>query len=82
MKKLLLLIPIALLAINFAFAFANTTYKVNARTCVQVDDRITNINKQLRGGYKVQQGERLKENLRTLKKQRSDCKKKKYPTSD
>jgi len=62
-------------------AFAKTTYNVNKTSCSYVDDNISTVNNHLRAGYSAQEGERLKERLRTLKKQRSDCNKKKYSTS-
>jgi hypothetical protein len=36
----------------------------------------------MRSGYSAQQGERLRDDERSLKKLRDKCKKKKYPTSE
>jgi acetylornithine/succinyldiaminopimelate/putrescine aminotransferase len=64
------------------FAFASSTYSINKSSCAKVDSKISNINSQMRAGYSAQQGERLRDDLRGLKKQRDKCKKKKHSTSE
>ena len=56
-------------------AFASPTYSINKYSCSKVDSKISNINKKMRTGYSAQQGERLRDDLRSLKKQRGKCKK-------
>lgn len=46
--------------------------------CAGIDNRIDKINDRMRQGYKVREGERLKEELRQLKKKRYSCRKKGY----
>jgi len=80
MKKGISLITFVLLSINLVLA--SSIYSVNKYSCAQVDEKIANINSQMRSGYSAQQGERFRDQLRSLKKLRDKCKKKKYSTSE
>lgn len=73
MKKICISLSLLFIA-NSAFAkfnFEPTQYK-----CSGIELRIERINSKMRAGYTAREGERLKEELRTLKKQRYACKKK------
>lgn len=59
---------------------ANATYDypVSKKACARVNSKIEKIDRKLKAGYSVRKGEVLKDNLRTLKNQRYDCKQKGY----
>ncbi|WP_341502535.1 hypothetical protein [Gallaecimonas sp. GXIMD4217] len=60
-------------------AHAKTDTKVTKYQCAGVEKKIKHVNSRLRAGYRAQEGEWLKERLRTLKELRHACKKKRYP---
>lgn len=80
MLKSISLIIIVLSSINLVFA--SSSYSINKYYCSTVDSKISNINSQMRAGYSAQQGERLRDKLRSLKTQRGKCKREKHPTSE
>jgi len=76
-------IPLIIIVLSSSnFAFASSAYSINEYSCAKVDNKISNINSQMRSGYSAQRGERLRDDLRSLKKQRDKCKKKKHSTSE
>lgn len=78
LKNILLSICIFLVT---NIAVASSTDKVTKKVCAAVGNKISSLNSQMRSGYSAQQGERLRNKERDLKKIRDKCKKKKYPTS-
>jgi len=70
------------LLLSTGLAFMASASKVSKYSCSQIDDKISNIQSQMRSGYSSRQGERLRDNERSLKKKRSECKKSKSPTSE
>jgi hypothetical protein len=62
-------------------AVASSAPLITKKSCASVSNKISSINSQMRSGYSVQQGERLRNKERDLKNIRDKCKKKKYPTS-
>ncbi len=54
--------------------------EVNEYTCKRVEAKIDHVNSKMRAGYTLEQGERLKDEFRKLKKIRNKCKKKRIPT--
>ncbi len=52
---------------------------VSPPQCKKIKSKIAKVNSQLRAGYKVKKGEKLKEKYRQLKKVRNQCKRKRYP---
>ena len=55
---------------------ANDRFTPSEYTCAGIEKRIDHINSRMRAGYSAKEGERLKQELRALKKQRDVCKKK------
>ena len=78
MKKLLILIPILFIS---AKAVDGKNFEPSEYGCAGIDKHIKNINAKMRSGYSLSEGERLKEELRTLKDQRHACKKKRFSTN-
>jgi len=65
----------------FLFLVSTTTLAKDRFTpsdyaCAGIEKRIDHINSRMRAGYSTKEGERLKQELRALKKQRDMCKKK------
>ena len=54
---------------------------VTVKQCQKVQVKIEEIQRKMRQGYNLKQGEQLKKKLRKLKKQRYQCMKKRIPTS-
>ncbi|WP_159579908.1 hypothetical protein [Alteromonas sp. KUL106] len=73
MKKTSTLI---LLMLTASYSFANSDFKPSKYQCSGIEQRIEKINSRMRAGYSTKEGEQLKEQLRSLKKQRNECKKK------
>ncbi len=57
-----------------------TATEVNEYTCKRIEAKIDHVNSKMRAGYTLEQGERLKDEFRQLKKIRNKCKKKRFPT--
>jgi predicted pyridoxine 5'-phosphate oxidase superfamily flavin-nucleotide-binding protein len=53
-------------------------FKPSKSACAGIDKQIERVNDRLRAGYKVREGERLKDDLRTLKSKRYSCTSKGY----
>lgn len=70
-----------LVSSSITSVYASSNLPVNKYSCSKVESKISRINSAMRSGYSSRQGERLRGDLRDLKKQRSNCKKKKFPTS-
>lgn len=69
------------LIISFFFVTVNSysaSVKVTKHSCSTVKKQMDNINSHMRRGYSVQQGEYLKERLRSLQKEQRQCKNKGY----
>tara|TARA_Y100000296_G_scaffold44761_1_gene51335 strand:- start:161 stop:403 length:243 start_codon:yes stop_codon:yes gene_type:complete len=73
MKKTTTLI---LLMLTATYSFANSSFTPSKYQCSGIEQRIDKINSKMRAGYNIREGEQLKEQLRNLKKQRNECKKK------
>ena len=73
MKKITILIPLMLTA---TYSFANSGFTPSKYQCSGIEQRIDKINSRMRAGYSTKEGEQLKQQLRDLKKQRNECKKK------
>lgn len=71
-----LLILLALFATKSLAGTPN--FKPSKSACAGIDKKIERVNDRLRAGYKVREGERLKEDLRTLKSKRYSCTSKGY----
>ncbi len=54
--------------------------EVSKHSCKRIEAKIDHVNSQMRAGYTLERGERLKEEFRRLKKIRNKCKKKRFPT--
>ena len=53
-------------------------FKPSKSACAGIDKQIELVNDRLRAGYRLQEGERLKEDLRALKSKRYSCTSKGY----
>ncbi len=73
----LLLVVLALMP---GATWGKDTIHVSKRICKSVENRIDDIQARMRSGYSSEAGERYREKLRKLKKQRRECDKKGYPT--
>ncbi len=73
MKKTIALALFMLAATN---SVANSKFTPSKYQCSGIEKRIDTINSRMRAGYSMREGEQLKEQLRSLKKQRYECKKK------
>lgn len=73
MKKTHILI---LLTLTTTCSFAETNLTPSKYKCAGIEKSIDKVNAKMRAGYKVKEGERLKQQLRNLKAQRNECKKK------
>ncbi|AFS35653.1 hypothetical protein MASE_00380 [Alteromonas macleodii ATCC 27126] len=73
MKKTIALALFMLAATN---SVANSQFIPSKYQCSGIEKRIDTINSRMRAGYSMREGEQLKEQLRSLKKQRYECKKK------
>lgn len=71
-----LLVSLALLATKSLAGTPN--FKPSKSACAGIDKKIERVNDQLRAGYRLHEGERLKEELRTLKSKRYSCTSKGY----
>lgn len=72
---MLLKTSIFCLVIFTSLSYAGTpAFKPSGVNCAGIDKQIKRVNSQLRSGYSVKEGERLKEKLRNLKSQRYTCK--------
>ena len=57
-------------------SLASYEFEPSKYECQGIEKRIDIINSKMRAGYTSQEGERLKQELRQLKKQRNSCKSK------
>ena len=73
MKKAYALLPLLLTA---TYSLAGSDFNPSKYRCAGIEQRIDNINSEMRAGYGTREGEQLKNQLRNLKKQRYECKKK------
>jgi hypothetical protein len=73
MKKAYTLLPLLLTA---TYSLADSDFTPSKYRCAGIEQRIDNINSKMRAGYSTREGEQLKNQLRNLKKQRYECKKK------
>lgn len=73
MKKTFTLL---LLLVAATYSFAGSNFTPSKYQCAGIEQRIDNINSKMRAGYSAREGEQLKNQLRNLKKQRYECKKK------
>ena len=69
-------ITLILLMLTVTYSSANSGFTPSKYQCAGIEQKIDNINSRMRAGYSTQEGEQLKEQLRKLKKQRYECKKK------
>lgn len=76
--KLITLLPLLFVAASFQTFAGTPDFKPSKSTCAGIDQQIERINDRLRAGYRVREGERLKEDLRTLKSKRYSCTSKGY----
>jgi len=53
---------------------------VNEKSCKGIDIKIEKLNSQLRSGYTLKKGEVWKSKLRVLKKNKFDCRMKRFST--
>ncbi len=65
-----------LLLVAATYSFAGSNFTPSKYQCAGIEQRIDNINSKMRAGYSAREGEQLKNQLRNLKKQRYECKKK------
>ena len=65
-----------LLLVAATYSFAGSNFTPSKYQCTGIEQRIDNINSKMRAGYSAREGEQLKNQLRNLKKQRYECKKK------
>ena len=77
MNKLITLLPLLFLS---SPAFSASNFEPSKYSCSGIEKRIKNINSKMRSGYSAREGERLREELRTLKDHRYACKKKRFST--
>ncbi len=59
---------------------ASYEFEPSKYSCQGIEKRIDKINSKMRAGYSSREGERLKDELRQLKKQRNSCKSKGFST--
>jgi len=76
--KIFLILIISFIFSSFTFAKKNIYPHITEYHCSKVSRNIDSVNSQMRRGYSAQQGERLRERLRVLKKDKDLCKKKRY----
>jgi hypothetical protein len=62
-------------------SLASYEFEPSKYECQGIEKRIDIINSKMRAGYTNQEGERLKQELRQLKKQRNSCKNKGFSVS-
>jgi len=69
--------------IIFLILFSQPTVNASVTTkqCQKVQPKIDKIQRKMRQGYKVKEGERLKKKLRKLEQLRYQCMKKRLPIS-
>ena len=79
-KKLLLVVGTFIALASHATYAGSGDIKVSKSKCQNVSKNIDNVNSQLRSGYSVKQGERLKERLRDLRKLKRACVQDRLPT--
>lgn len=65
-----------LLLVAATYSFAGSNFTPSKYQCAGIEQRIDNINSKMRAGYSGREGEQLKNQLRNLKQQRYECKKK------
>ena len=65
-----------LLLVAATYSFAGSNFTPSKYQCAGIEQRIDKINSKMRAGYSAREGEQLKNQLRNLKKQRYECKKK------
>ena len=73
MKKTFTLL---LLLVAATYSFAGSNFTPSKYQCAGIEQRIGKINSKMRAGYSAREGEQLKNQLRSLKQQRYECKKK------
>ena len=78
MKFHCLIFLLVLIASSFHTLAGTPNFKPSKSACAGIDKKIERVNDRLRAGYKVREGERLKEDLRTLKSKRYSCTSKGY----
>ncbi len=71
--------PIVLVLLLAVIAPSYAKENVSQSQCKKIQSKMSKVNSQLRAGYKVKQGEKLKAKLREFKKVRNQCKRKRYP---
>jgi hypothetical protein len=76
--KLVTAIPFLLLASSFQANAGTPDFKPSKAACAGIDKKIERVNNRLRAGYRVREGEKLKEDLRILKSKRYSCTSKGY----
>ena len=76
--KLVTAIPFLLLAASFQVNAGTPDFKPSKTACAGIDKKIERVNNRLRAGYRVREGEKLKEDLRILKSKRYSCTSKGY----
>ncbi|MFD3284711.1 hypothetical protein ACE41O_16510 [Alteromonas macleodii] len=74
------IITLSLLFISVP-SLASYEFEPSKYECQGIEKRIDIINSRMRAGYTNQEGERLKQELRQLKKQRNSCKSKGFSVS-
>lgn len=74
------IITLSILFIS-APSLASYEFEPSKYKCQGIEKRIDIINSKMRAGYTNQEGERLKQELRQLKKQRNSCKSKGFSVS-
>lgn len=67
---------VAILLISTSLSAATKKIEVSESICKRTVSKIDNINKRMRTGYSVSQGERYKKELKQLKKVKYQCWKK------
>jgi hypothetical protein len=77
MNKLITLLPLLFIS---SPTFSASNFEPSKFNCSAIEKRIKNINSKMRAGYSAREGERLREELRTLKDHRYACKKKQFST--
>ena len=75
-----ILLFICLLASSSA-AISGNNYEIDKWSCAQVDENISSVKENMRVKYNEKKGERLRAQLRDLRKQQRDCKKNRFSTS-
>jgi len=76
--KLINFLPLLFIAAPFQTLAGTPDFKPSKSACAGIDKQIERVNDRLRAGYRLQEGERLKEELRTLKSKRYSCTSKGY----